>query len=228
MDPAGPFATEPSHLGLPSSPAENAETVFNSLPVRADWHIESFFPTGDCRLLAQDRHGESAWEWVREMEGPMPQLPARLWRTVLRYTGEHYHVINQAMVNGTGPASVMRWAEQMKEAMRSATLPVPLRLYRSSSPRWLHAMGHTFPADHLISTSVDPCVAGNWQPAQPYSRQTLWAIDAPAGTHAVWGTTNNRAQAEVLLDSGTIFKVLEAVRNRRGDALMHLAILPGP
>ena len=180
------------------SPADAAEVVFNQLPERDRWRIYDFPLLGGAQSLKRGRHGESAWKWIEEVAGPMPHLSPRLHRTVLHYTGAHYHVINQAMVQGTGGTRAMAWAEQMREVMNSVTLPVALRLYRSSSPRWLHAVGQRFPADHLVSTSVDPRVAVRWRPAQPYPRRTLWAIDTPPGAHATWGTPNNRAQAEVL------------------------------
>ncbi len=63
-------------------------------------------------------------------------------------------------------------------------------------------------------------------PAQPYVRKTVWAIDAPVGARAIWGTPNNRDQSEVLLAEGTRFVVRELLRNRRGDALMHLVVAP--
>ncbi len=211
--------------GAQLSPAEAAEVVFNQLPERDPWQIYDFAPLGGAQSLKRGRHGESAWKWIQEVAGPMPRIPPRLYRTVLHYTGAHYHEINQAMVLGTGGARAMAWAEQMREVMNSVTLPVALRLYRSSSPRWLHAVGQRFTADHLVSTSVDPRVAVCWQPAQPYPRRTLWAVDAPSGAHAIWGTPHNRAQAEVLLGSGTTFEVVDAVRNRKGDALMHLCVV---
>ena len=64
----------------------------------------------------------------------MPKLAPALRRSVLRYTGDHYHQINQAMVDGRGSRWVMVWVEQMREALALSCLPVPLRLYRSSSP----------------------------------------------------------------------------------------------
>ena len=64
----------------------------------------------------------------------MPKLPPALRRSVLRYTGDHYHQINQAMVDGRGSRWVMVWVEQMREALALSCLPVPIRLYRSSSP----------------------------------------------------------------------------------------------
>ena len=157
----------------------------------------------------------------------MPKLPPALRRSVLRYTGDHYHQINQAMVDDRGSALVMLWVGQMREALALSCLPVPLRLYRSSSPRWLHQKRERFRADHLISTSPDPRVATDWAPAQRYRRRTLWAIDAPVGVHAIWGTPNNRDQAEVVLAEGTRFEVLDAVHNCRGDALMHLRVESG-
>ena len=123
-----------------------------------------------------------------------------------------------------------RWLGRSRCGRRWAALihlPVALRLYRSSSPRWLHQKGEHFEADHLISSSPDPRVATAWTPAMPYPRRTLWAIDAPQGAHAIWGTPNNRHQAEVLLAEGTSFSVLEVLRNCRGDALMHLSLAQG-
>lgn len=206
---------------------DRSELVFRSLPLRRGAKIQDFPPGDGCRRPDRARHGEEAWRWIQEVAGPMPELPSALRRTVLRYTGAHYHEINQAMVDGCGPRQVMVWVEQMRAALALSRLPVSLRLYRSSSPRWLHGAGEEFEADHLISTSADPRVATAWAPAQPYRRRTLWAIDASLGVHAMWGTPNNRKQAEVLLDGGTRFSVLEAVRNCRGDALMHLTVALG-
>ena len=170
-----------------------------SLPVRRGARIQDFPPGDGCRRLDRGVHGPQAWEWIIRVAGPMPKLPPALRRTVMRYTGDHYHEINQAMVDGRGSRWVMIWVEQMREALALSRLPVPIRLYRSSSPRWLHRRGEQFTADHLISTSPDPRVATDWAPAQRYRRRTLWAIDAPVGVHAIWGTPNNRDQAEVVL-----------------------------
>lgn len=209
-----------------SAREEPDEVVFRNLPLSDCATVEDFLPAQDCRYIAGDVHGAQAWNWIKQTVGPMPKLPTKLRRAVLRYTGADYHVINQAMVEGKGTDLVMSWVAQIQEAMGRSHLPVPLRLYRSSSPRWLHAPGQQFRADHLISTSVDCGVATNWLPAQPYRRRTLWAIDAPAGIHAIWGAPNNRSQAEVLLAGGTRFVVENALRNSRGDALMHVSVVP--
>ncbi len=206
---------------------DRSELVFRSLPWRRGARIQHFPLSDGCRRLDLAPHRMEAWRWIQEVAGPMPELPSALRRTVLRYTGAHYHEMNQAMVDGHGPRHVMVWVEQMRAALELSSLPVSLRLYRSSSPRWLHGKGEQFAADHLISTSADPRVATAWAPAQPYRRRTLWAIDASLGAHAIWGMPNNLEQAEVLLAGGTCFSVLEVVRNCRGDALMHLALARG-
>ena len=212
--------------GIRPDPEDRSEVLFASLPVKRRARVQDFPPAGGCRRLDRGLHGPRAWEWLREVVGPMPKLPPALRRSVLRYTGDHYHQINQAMVDDRGSALVMLWVGQMREALALSCLPVPLRLYRSSSPRWLHQKGERFRADHLISTSPDPRVATAWAPAQPYVRRTLWAIDAPVGAHAIWGMPNNRDQAEVLLAEGTRFVVREVLRNLRGDAHMHLVVAP--
>ncbi len=61
--------------------------------MRSDWRIESSLPADGCRVLGHGRHGESAWEWIGEVE-------------------DDYHAINQGMVAGAGPARVMAWVEQ--------------------------------------------------------------------------------------------------------------------
>lgn len=220
-------SVEPPTLASRSRPNDRAELIVGALPLRRGARIQDFRPGDGCRRLDPGVHATEAWEWICAVAGPMPTLPPALQRTVLRYTGDHYHEINQAMVNGTGSRRAMAWAEQMREALALIHLPVALRLYRSSSPRWLHQKREHFAADHLISTSPDPRVATAWTPAMPYPRRTLWAIDAPQGAHAIWGTPNNRHQAEVLLAEGTRFSVIEVLRNCRGDALMHLALAQG-
>ncbi len=119
----------------------------------------------------------------------------------------------------------------MREVFANSTLRAGIRTFRASSPRWFHKKGDRFGLGHATSTSVNRSFAGSWAEAKVEyfdGSSTLWVIDCPPGTHAIWGTTNNQEESEVILAHDQQVEVIDAWRDKHHPSYgyMHVRVIP--
>lgn len=166
-------------------------------------------------------------DFIRRTLGPRPFKQSN---ALDRYTSFEYNMINQGFNNPkqAGP-EYTKLARELAQLLEDTVTPDDIRVFRGSSPHWAHKVGERFKLGQFTSTSVSAQFTKNWAHAKRTyyaGLETLWVIDAPAGTHAVWGTVNNPDEYEVLLGPDQEAEVVDAVKLNETTAVMHVRILP--
>jgi hypothetical protein len=164
----------------------------------------------------------TAYDWLMKYLGEHPHWSNEEYDAVAAYVDGNYHDINQAIANPENATErELKWVADLLAAAHRFQLPKPLRTFRAASPRWVYPPGAEFDAEHYASTSASRNFAEHWTNA---ARKVLWIIDAPAGTSAIWGTSNT-GESEVLYPPDTRFKVLDAWRGDDHTAIMHVTVV---